>query len=205
MKYYTYPKAPNPLRVGHLLKYKGIEVETVFVDIGTGAHMQPPFSDINTRLTLPALETDDGTVLTEVIAITQYLDSVYPDKPLFGSNDLERAQIVDWMHRIFLDGILAVGEALRNSSPGMKHRALPGSVNIEQIPELAERGLNRLPTFFSNLDAHLADRDFIVGNSLSQADIDAFVAVAFSGWVKVQPSEELKQLAAWKERVAALV
>jgi glutathione S-transferase len=65
--------------------------------------------------------------------------------------------------------------------------------------------LQRLPSFFANLDAQLEGREFLVGNSLSQADIDAYVTVNFSGWVKVQPDAELKQLAAWKERVAALV
>lgn len=205
MKLYIYPGAPSPERVVLMLKYKGIELDTESVDLMSGEQLQQAFRDINPRCTVPALVLDDGNCLSEVIAICLYLDSQFPEKPVFGTNDLERAQVVNWMHRIFTDGFMAVAEALRNSSPGMKHRALPGPDNLEQIPELAERGRRRLPFFFKSLDDHLADREFIVGDQLSQADIDAYVTCNFSGWVKAKPSEELTQLHDWKQRIASLL
>ncbi len=205
MKLYIYPGAPSPERVKLMLQYKGVELDTESVDIMSGEQLKEPFRSINPRCTVPALVLDDGTCLSEVIAICLYLDSQFPERPVFGSNDLERAQVVNWMHRIFTEGFTAVAEALRNSSPGMKHRALPGPVNLEQIPELAERGRKRLPLLFNDLNEHLEGRQFIVGETLTQADIDAFVTCNFSGWVKAKPSEELNHLHAWKERVGGIL
>lgn len=205
MKLYIFPGAPSPERVVQMLKYKGVELDTVSIDLTTGEQLKSPFRDINPRCTVPALVLDDGSCLTEVIAICMYLDSQFPEKPVFGRNDLERAQIVNWMHRIFTEGFMAVAEVLRNTSPGMKGRALAGPDNLEQIPALAERGRQRLPYLFGHLDAALEGRDFLVGNTLSQADIDGFVTCSFARWVKVQPGEELKNLKAWRERVGALL
>mgnify|MGYP000150348804 CR=1 FL=1 len=201
MKLYLAPGAPSPLRVELMLKYKDVELDTEMVDLRNGAQMRPEFRQINPRCTVPTLILDDGTCLTEVIAITQFLDSLYPNPPAFGTTAQERAEVVNWMHKIFVDGFMAAAEALRNSSPAMKNRAMPGPVDIPQIPELAQRGLQRLRTFFSSLDQGLEGREYLVGNSLSQADIDAFVITDFAGWVKVKPTEEQKNLLAWKARV----
>ncbi|MDX1496015.1 MAG: glutathione S-transferase family protein [Salinisphaeraceae bacterium] len=203
MKLYSFPTAPNPMRVELMLKYKGVQVETEHVDLRNGEQLQAAYRKINPRCTAPALLLDDGTLLTEVIAICLYLDSQFPGRPVFGSNDSERAQVVNWMHRIFTDGFMAAAEALRNSSPGMKDRALPGPQNLEQIPALAERGRQRLPGFFEDLNDRLEGRDFIVGDALSQADIDAFVVCSFAGWIKIQPAENLSNVAAWRERVGS--
>lgn len=205
MKLYIYPGAPSPERVVQMLRHKGVELDTEIVDLKSGEQLKSPYREINPRCTVPALVLDDGSCLTEVIAICMYLDSQYPDKPVFGTNDLERAQVVNWMHRIFTEGFMAVAEALRNSSPGMKHRALAGPDNLEQIPELAERGKQRLPYLFSNLNAALEGRKFLVGNNLSQADIDAFVTCNFAGWVKCKPSLELAHLQNWQSHIAELL
>lgn len=205
MKLYTFSSAPNPTRLGLMLKYKGITLDTEEVDLRSGAQLQDAYRSINPRCTVPALVLDDGSCLSEVIAICLYLDSQCPDKPVFGSSDLERAQVVNWIHRIFMEGFLAVAEVLRNGSPGMKDRALPGPDNIPQIPELAERGRQRLPLFFNNLDAHMQNREFIVGDALSQADIDAYVVCDFAGWVKMRPDESLTSLAAWRQRLQGIL
>lgn len=205
MKLYTYPAAPNPMRVDLMLKYKGVEIDSEPVDLRTGEQLGDDYRKINPRCTAPALLLDDGTLLTEVIAICLYLDSQHPEKSVFGSNDQERAEVLNWMHRIFTDGFLACAEALRNGSPGMAHRALPGPHDLEQIPELAQRGLQRLPWFFEDLDARLEGREFIVGDALSQADIDAFVVCSFSRWVKAEPDERLSNLASWRAQVQALL
>lgn len=205
MKLYSFPSAPNPMRVDLMLRYKGVQVDTETVDLRSGEQLQPDYRNINPRCTAPALLLDDGTLLTEVIAICLYLDSVFPSNPVFGRNDQERAEVINWVHRIFTDGFLAAAEVLRNSSPGMKDRALPGPHNLEQIPALAERGRQRLPWFFEDLNQQLQGRDFIVGDALSQADIDAYVVCSFSGWVKIQPEESLTALSNWRSRVAGLL
>lgn len=203
MKLYVFPGAPSPERVVLMLKYKGVELDTEIVDLRSAKQLEEPYRSINPRCTVPALVLDDGSCLTEVIAICMYLDSQFPEKPVFGTNDTERATVVNWMHRIFCEGFTAAAEALRNSSPAMKQRALAGPDNIEQIPELAERGRQRLAIFFDQLNSHLENRSYIVGEALSQADIDAFVVLNFSSWVKVQPTPEQAHLAQWKERIEA--
>ncbi|HSN71270.1 MAG TPA: glutathione S-transferase family protein [Steroidobacteraceae bacterium] len=205
MKLYSFPGAPSPMRVELMLKYKGVELETEIVNIRDGAQFDPSFREVNPRCTVPALLLDDGSCLSEVIAICLFLDGRYPEPSVFGTNDVERAHVVNWMHRIYNEGFLPAAEALRNSSEAMKKRALPGPDDIEQIPALAERGRQRLPVFFGLLDAHLADRRFLVGDQLSQADIDAWVVLYFARWVKITPPETLGFLANWRQRVGQLV
>lgn len=98
---------------------------------------------------------------------------------------------------------MAVMEALRNSSKAMKDRALPGPDPVPQIPELAERGRVRGERFFKVLDDRLKDTPWLAGDHFSFADISAFVFVEFAAWVKLQPGEELKALASWREACAA--
>lgn len=205
MKLYTYPSAPSPMRVELMLQYKGVSLDSEIIDMRIGEQLQAPYRSINPRCTTPALVLEDGTLLTEVIAICLYLDSQYPDKPVFGRNDLERALVINWMHRIFTEGFLACAEALRNASPGMKNRALTGPDDFEQIPALAERGRKRLPLLFNELNQHLQNRRFVVGEALSQADIDALVIVRFSGWIKLQPGDDLTHLQAWRARVEEML
>lgn len=200
MKLYTFPGAPSPLRVELMLKYKGVQLETEVVNIRDGEQLGDDFRAINPRCTVPTLMTEDGSCLSEVIAICLYLDEKFPQTPMMGRNSLERAHIINWMHIIFTDGFMAAAEALRNSSPNMKNRALPGPENLAQIPELAARGLKRLDAFMRMMDAHLKGRQYIAGDSLTQADVDAHVVVNFANWVKLKPPESCDALIQWKSR-----
>lgn len=205
MKLYSFPGAPSPMRVELMLKYKGITLDTEVVNIRGGAQFDVAYRAVNPRCTVPALVLDDGSCLTEVIAICLFLDGRFPQPPVFGTNDVERAHVVNWMHRIFNEGFIPAAEILRNSSEAMKDRALPGPDDIPQIAQLIERGRRRLPILFDELERHLADRRFLVGDTLSQADIDAWVVLYFARWVKVTPPESLTQLADWRQRIAELV
>ena len=153
--------------------------------------------------TVPALILDDGTVLTEVIGICSYLEDLYPEKPLLGSTALEKAEIISWDHRLYMMAFLAIAEILRNTSPGFVNRALPGPLDIEQLPELAERGRYRLHWAWDELYKELADRQWIAGDNFSFADIDMAVCASFSGWVKCKPGEDLANLQAYLARVQA--
>ena len=201
---YSFPGAPSPMRVELMLKYKGVSVPTEIVDIRAAAQFTAAYRSINPRCTVPALVLDDGSCLSEVIAICLYLDSRFPEKSVFGASEIERAHVINWMHRIFNEGFVPAAEALRNTSESLRNRALPGPDDVEQIPALAERGRRRLPTFFETIDRALADRAFLVGDQLSQADIDAWVAIYFAKWSKVTPPASLARLAAWRSRVASL-
>ena len=106
--------------------------------------------------------------------------------------------IASWQWRIEFEGLLAIAEAFRNSSPAMANRALTGPVDYAQIPALAERGLARVQGFFAALNAHLAGRDFIAAGQFSIVDITAVVAVDFARVVKVKPGDEHPHLRRWR-------
>jgi len=203
MKLYTYDPAPNPKRLALFMKYKGLEIETQQIDMMVGENLGDAFKSVNPEGTVPALVLDDGTVLTEVVGICTYLEELNPDKPLMGSTALEKAQVVSWDHHLFVGFMAAIASVLRNTSKGFRNRALPGSLDVPQIPELAERGLLQLQHLLPKLDAQLAERSWLAGDSFSLADIDLLVAVDFMAWVKQSVPEDCKHLKAWYVRASA--
>src|SRR5271155_339696 len=115
----------------------------------------------------------------------------------------DRAIVADWHHRIERQGFWAVGDAFRNSAPGLKGRALPGPDDYEQIPALAERGRARVPRFFEQLDAELAKREFIAGERYTIADITALVTVNFAARVNLAIPDACAHLRRWHQTVSA--
>lgn len=199
---YDCATAPSPRRARILLAEKGVAHDTVQVDLRTGEQMGEAYRRINPQCTVPALRTEDGVVLTDNAAIAAYLEARYPEPPLLGVTPLEKAEIASWQWRTEFEGLMPIAEALRNRSPAMAGRALPGPVNYEQIPQLAERGLARLRQFLLDLEARLAGREFIATGRLSLADITAVVAVDFARIVKVQPDERHPNLLRWRAAMA---
>ena len=194
--------APSPRRARILLAEKGVEHQTVPVDLRNGEQLGDAYRQVNPLCTVPALRTDDGLVLTDNAAITAWLEAAFPQPPLLGSTAQEKAEIASWNWRIEFEGLLAIAEALRNSAPAMANRALPGPVDYAQIPELAQRGLARVQQFFVMLDQRLAGRDFIASERFSIADITAVVAVDFARVVKVRPGEQHPHLQRWRAAMA---
>ena len=143
MKLYDYQLAPNPRRVRIFLAEKGITLPTVQVDLRAGEQFTPEFRAINPECTVPVLEFDDGRRIAEVIAICLYFELAHPEPALMGVGAQDRAIVADWHHRIERQGFWAIGDAFRNSAPGLMGRALPGPDDYEQIPALAERGRAR--------------------------------------------------------------
>src|SRR5262249_14277364 len=136
MKLYDCVTAPSPRRVRVFLAEKGITIPTVQVDLRNGEQFGPAFRAINPECMVPVLELDNGTKITDILAICRYFEELHPDPPLMGRNAEERAVIASWLHRIEWDGFHAAMEAFRNSTPGLKGRALPGPEAYEQIPPL---------------------------------------------------------------------
>ncbi|MBN7796658.1 glutathione S-transferase family protein [Parahaliea mediterranea] len=200
MKLFTFDPAPNPKRLQLFIDYKGIHLDTTQVDLMAKEQLEPEFRAVNPAGTVPALVLDDGTVLTEVIGACVYLEEQYPEKPLLGTTALERAQVFSWDHRLFNTCLGAVAEILRNGNPAFAGRALPGPLEIPQIPELVERGRLRLAPAFKAADAALADSPFLAGDSVSLADIDLLVSIEFAGWVKESVPEGCDNIQAWLPR-----
>ena len=199
---YDCATAPSPRRARILLAEKGVAHETVQVDLRSGAQFDEVFRRINPQCTVPALQTVEGALLTDNAAIAAYLEALRPEPALLGRSPLEKAQIASWNWRIEFEGLLAIAEALRNTSPGMVNRALPGPRDYAQIPELAQRGLQRVQDFFTTLDARLEGREFIVADGFSIADITAVVAVDFARVVKVKAGEQHPHLLRWRASMA---
>src|SRR5262245_39217671 len=117
MKLYMFPLAPNPRRVVVYLKEKGIELSFVSIDVTKGENRTPEFLAKNPSGALPVLELDDGTVLTESLAIVEYLEELHPNKPMIGTTPLERARVRE-LERICELGVLAGTAAVfQNTSP----------------------------------------------------------------------------------------
>jgi glutathione S-transferase len=199
---YDCSTAPSPRRARILLAEKGVAHDTVQVDLRMGEQFERAYRAINPQCTVPALRTEDGTVLTDNAGIAAYLEARFPQPALLGSTPLARADIASWNWRIEFEGLLAVAEALRNSVPAMALRALPGPVEYAQIPELAKRGLARLQQFMDTLEQRLTGRDFIAADQFSIADITAVVAVDFARAVRVKPGDQHLQLRRWREAMA---
>jgi glutathione S-transferase len=196
---YDCATAPSPRRARILLAEKGVPHATVQVNLARGEQLGQAFRAINPACTVPVLRLEDGQVLTDNAAIAAYVEARYPEPPLLGSTPQDKADIASWHWRAEFEGLMAIAEALRNSSPAMANRALPGPVDYTQIPELAQRGLARLQQFFRSLDERLAGRDSVAGSGFSIADITAVVAVDFARVVRVKPVEQFANLRRWRE------
>src|ERR1700724_904213 len=140
MKLYDCAGAPSPRRVRIFLAEKGIAVPTVQVDLRHGEQFTQAFRAINPDCTVPVLELDDGTRITDAVGICVYFEAVQPVPTLMGSAPQGKAIVPPAQRRAELDGFHAVVEAFRNFTPGLKGHALPGPDGYEQIPALAARG-----------------------------------------------------------------
>ena len=199
---YDCATAPSPRRARILLAEKGVAHATVAVDLKSGEQLGEAYRRVNPQCTVPALRTDEGLVLSDNAAIAAWLEARFPQPPLLGRTPEQKAEIASWNWRIEFEGLLAIAEALRNGSPAMVNRALPGPVDYPQIPELAQRGLDRAQQFFATLDQRLDGRDFIAGDGFSIADITAVVAVDFARVLKLRPDERHPHLQRWRAAMA---
>ena len=199
---YDCATAPSPRRARILLAEKGVAHETVQVDLRSGEQFGEAYRALNPQCTVPALRTDEGALLTDNAAITAWLEARFPNPPLLGVTPLEKAEIASWNWRVEFEGLLAIAEALRNGSPAMAQRALPGPVDYPQIPELAQRGLARAQQFFATLNDRLADCHFVAADRFSVADITAVVAVDFARVIKVKPADAHPHLLRWRAAMA---
>jgi len=201
---YDCATAPSPRRARLLLAAKGIAHHTVEIDLRSSEQLGEAYRLINPQCTVPALRTEEGDLLTDNAAIAAYLEARFPAVPMFGVTPQDKAEIASWQWRVEFEGMMPVAEVLRNTSPAMVNRALPGPVNYAQIPALAERGLARLQHFFVELNERLTQREFIAAGQLSIADITAVVAVDFARVAKVKPDERHPHLQRWRAAMAQM-
>lgn len=203
MKLYDFKGAPNPRRVRMFMAEKGISMPTEQVDLMAREQHEDAFRTVNPWSTLPVLELDDGTHICEAMTICRYLEATQPEPSLMGTTPLEQATISMWEHKLEIDAMLAVGEVLRNSVDWFAGRALPGPVDHEQIPALAERGRRRIAYFMDVLDERLGESEHVAGPDFSVADITALVAVDFAARVEDGILNSRANVKRWHESVSA--
>lgn len=201
MKFYDCQPAPSPRRVRIFLKEKGIEIPTVQIDLGNKEQLGDAFKAINPDCTVPVLKLEDGTCLTEILAICHYIEVLHPEPCLLGRDAKEQALVLMWNAKIEQLGLLALAEMFRNKTKGMSSRALTGPIDFEQIPELVERGRVRAEAFMARLNEHLSSSDFIAGDQFTLADITALVMIDFAKWSKVMIQDDWLHLQRWYDQV----
>lgn len=197
MKLFDGGKAPNPRRVRVFLAEKGIEVPVVRVDMGALEHKQSDVSSRNPLQRLPVLELDDGTVLTESVAICRYFEELHPEPALFGRGALGKALVEMWQRRIELNLFLPVGFAFRHIHPAMKAWEVP------QVPEWGEVNKPKALEFLGLLDKELAGREFAAGDDFSIADITGLIAIDFMKPARIAVPEELSNVRRWHAALSA--
>lgn len=196
MKLYDGGRAPNPRRVRIFLAEKGVSVPLEPVDMGAMGHRSDAVTARNPLQRLPVLELDDGTVLTETIAICRYFEELHPEPVLFGTGALGRAKVEMWQRRMEFNLFTPVAQAFRHIHPAMKEWEVP------QVPEWGEANKPKAVEFLRLLDKELAEREFIAGDSYSVADITGLVAVDFMKPARIQVPEDCTHVLRWHKTVS---
>ncbi|MGB7286710.1 MAG: glutathione S-transferase [Salaquimonas sp.] len=197
MKLYDGGRAPNPRRVQIFLKEKGIEIERVQMDINALEPRSESYSKLNPTKTVPALELDDGAVISETIAICRYFEELHPEPNLFGTTALEKAQIEMWQRRVELYFLLPVAFAFRHLHPGAK------TIEPVQIAEWGEMNKVRAAKFMELLEAQLSKSEFIAGDRFTVADITLLTGCQFLRPARIEIPTEMIHLTEWFAKAAA--
>jgi glutathione S-transferase len=197
MKLYDSKMAPNPRRTRIFLAEKGIDVPTEQVDMMKMEHRTPEYTAINPLQRMPALVLDDGTVITESLAICRYFEALQPEPPLFGVGAKESALVEMWSRRVENNFFATVAAVFRHLHPAMKELEVP------QVPAWAEANRPRVTAFLELLDGELAKREFIAGDRFSVADITALCTVDFMKPARLTVPEGAANVKRWHAAVSA--
>jgi glutathione S-transferase len=155
------------------------------------------YAAINPMKRVPALVLDDGTVITESIAICRYFEALQPDPPLFGRSAIEIARIEMWNRRLELHLLFPISYVFRNLHPAMKEMEVP------QVPAWAEANKPRIREFLNMFDAELKESRYVAGDAFSVADITGFIAIDFMKPAKLSVPDELGHIKRWHAGIAA--
>ncbi|MEM7000601.1 MAG: glutathione S-transferase N-terminal domain-containing protein, partial [Pseudomonadota bacterium] len=185
MKLFSFPSAPNPRRVLIFAAEKGIDLEVVNVDLMSGEIKRPEFLEKNPSGKIPVLELDDGTCISETVAISRYLEALQPEPNLFGATPLETALIEGHHRHVEFELFTYIGFAWVNGP--IVARA--GIVEPIEAQKLRGEGLTR--KYYERLDAELKSRAYVGGDRFTVADISAVCMVDFAtAMVNLKPAAE---------------
>jgi glutathione S-transferase len=177
---------------------KGIQLETISVDLGGGENRRAAYLEKNPGGQLPALELDDGSYLAETVAICEYLEELHPSPALIGATPEERAETRMWQRRLEL----GLTENLYNGFRyGLGLDFFKDRMHC--LPEAAEGLKELVQEKLAWLDHLMEGKTYVVGDRLTVADIMLFGALDFGAGLGQTISAENKNVTAWFERMAA--
>lgn len=193
MKLFDSQRAPNPRRVRWCMAEKGIDdIEIVPIDIFKGEHRTPEYRARAGLPNVPVLELDDGTAISESIAICRYLESRYPEPNLFGHDAREMAIIEMWMRRAEMLLATPLMLAVRHGHPAL-------AALEKQVPAFATAHLAAAQRALPMFERRLGESAFIADNRLTIADIVAFTGLDFARMIKFRPDGNLVNVTRWAE------
>jgi glutathione S-transferase len=199
MKLYVSPRAPSPRRVLMFLVEKNINgLELIHVDLNAQEHKAEAYLAKSPMGRVPALELDDGRVLTETRAICTYMEGLHPEPNLMGEDSAERAFIEMADRRMEWYVMLPIANWVRHTHPGLAPLEQP------QFPEFGQSQAQKLRETAAWLDGVLQRQPWVAGERFTIADITAFCAIEFARLMRFKPADEgFAALQAWRDRVAA--
>jgi glutathione S-transferase len=196
VKLYNHSLAPNPRRVRIFAAEKGIELALEEIDILAGQSRLPEFLAKNSSGAVPVLELDDGSYLSESVAICRYLEGLQPEPNLLGRDLREQAEVERWNRRMELELLGPIGRTFQNTNPIFQSR-------IKQFPEYGEAQRAIVYRRLERMDQELEGREFIAGDRFTIADITALVAIDFGHRLAdIQVAPSLSHSARWHETVS---
>ena len=198
MKLYVSPRAPNPRRVLMFLVEKNISgLDLVNVDLNAQEHKTPEYRAKSPLARVPALELDDGRVLTETRAICTFMEGRVPEPNLMGRTAEERAFIEMADRRVEWYLMLPMANSIRHTHPGLAPLEQP------QFPDYGQAQMTKALEAARWLDSELQRQPWVAGERFTIADITAFCAVDFARLARFKPADHgLQALQAWRDRVA---
>lgn len=189
--------APNPRRVRIFVAEKGIDVAFERMEFTKAAFQAPAFKALNRLARVPVLVLDDGTAISESVAICRYFEELHPTPPLFGTGAVERAEVEMWNRRMELYFLNAVAQAFRHLHPSMTELEVP------QVREWGEANKPRVLDMLMILDEQLGHKPWVAGRTYSIADITALIALDFMRPARIQRPAGLKNIDRWYAEIQA--
>ena len=203
MKFYDCTTAPSPRRVRIFLAEKGISVPTVQVDLRNNEQLTPAFRAINPDATVPVLELDNGTRITDAIGICVYFEAIHPQPPLMGESAEEKAVIASWQRTVERNGLYAGMEALRNATPGLKGARCLGRTITSRYRHWPSAGAPASCAFSSKWTHVWRKTSSLPARATALPISLTLIAVDFARWVKLSVPETCGDLRRWHAQVSA--
>lgn len=174
--YDTENPAPNPRRVRVYLAEKGITVPTKHISIEKGEQKSPEYLNIHPLGQTPALQLDDGSILSESLSICRYFEALHPEKPLFGSDPKMIGEIDMWVRRVEMRYYRYVAMVWYQLHPFM----------AKSVTQYKAYGENQRLVALTNLGEFneiLKERPWVAGEDYTMADIMLLTTIDFAKFI----------------------